>query len=149
MYLLGEGIAVIKEIHEKSPTTSVPSGVDNRIALVLKVAKLAAKREKRAAAAASAAVPAHNSAYSPGLMLILILITLFSERSRTACIPLLSCIRAGNRTADMCGRSLYVVKLHVGLSFIATQCRSRYIHWLHHQLVTGHGNRIAWQQNPV
>lgn len=42
----------------------------------------------------------------------------------------------------MCGRSLYVVKLHVGLSLIPTQCCSSYIHWLHHRLVTGHGNTI-------
>ena len=38
--------AVITEIHEKVPTTSASSGVDNRTALVLEIAKLAAKRKK-------------------------------------------------------------------------------------------------------
>ena len=52
--------ALIKEIYEKVPTTSASSGVDNHTALMLEIAKLAAKRKKRAAA--SAAVPARKSA---------------------------------------------------------------------------------------
>ena len=52
--------AVITEIHDKVPTTSASSGVDNCIALVLEIAKLAAKRKKRAAA--FAAVPARKPA---------------------------------------------------------------------------------------
>ena len=39
-----DGDAVIREIHEKVPTTSASSGVDNCTALVLETAKLAAKR---------------------------------------------------------------------------------------------------------
>ena len=39
-----DGDAVIRATHEKVPTSSASSGVDNRTAFVLEIAKLAAKR---------------------------------------------------------------------------------------------------------